>query len=210
MRTINSNQTVKIPKGVSAKVNARVVTIRGPRGKLTRDFKHLAMDMRMVNRKKVLVEKWFGAKKEIAAVRTVCSHIDNMIKGESKSVDKRERISQQIISVLGVTKGFQYKMRAVHAHFPINCVISENNSLIEIRNFLGEKHIRRVRMQEGVTVINSPKQKDELILQGNDIEAVSLSAAHIQQSTTVKDKDIRKFLDGLYVSEKTTVVQDEE
>lgn len=210
MRTINSNQTVKIPKGVSAKVSARVVTIRGPRGKLTRDFKHLAMDMRMVNRKKVLVEKWFGAKKEIAAVRTVCSHIDNMIKGESKSVNKRERISQQLLSVLGVTKGFQYKMRAVHAHFPINCVISENNSLIEIRNFLGEKHIRRVRMQEGVTVINSPKQKDELILQGNDIEAVSLSAAHIQHSTSVKDKDIRKFLDGLYVSEKTTVVQDEE
>lgn len=101
-------------------------------------------------------------------------------------------------------------MRAVHAHFPINCVISESNSLIEIRNFLGEKHIRRVHMQPGVTVINSPKQKDELILEGNDIEAVSLSAAHIQQSTTVKDKDIRKFLDGLYVSEKTTVIQNED
>lgn len=101
-------------------------------------------------------------------------------------------------------------MRAVHAHFPINCVISENNSLVEIRNFLGEKHIRRVKMQAGVTVVNSPKQKDELILEGNDIEAVSLSAALIQQSTTVRNKDIRKFLDGLYVSEKTTVVQDEE
>lgn len=101
-------------------------------------------------------------------------------------------------------------MRAVHAHFPINCVISEANTVIEIRNFLGEKHIRKVTMKPGVTVVNSTKQKDELILQGNDIEAVSLSAALIQQSTTVKDKDIRKFLDGLYVSEKTTVVQEEE
>ena len=34
----------------------------------------------------------------------------------------------------------------------------------------------------------------------------SILAALIQQSTTVKDKDIRKFLDGIYVSEKTTVV----
>lgn len=34
-------------------------------------------------------------------------------------------------------------------------------------------------------------------------------AALIQQSTTVKNKDIRKFLDGLYVSEKTTVEQEE-
>lgn len=84
MRTINSNQVVKLPKGVSANVKARIVTIRGPRGKLTRDFRHLAMDIRMVNRKKVMVEKWFGSKKEIAAVRTVCSHIENMIKGEFK------------------------------------------------------------------------------------------------------------------------------
>jgi len=35
-----------------------------------------------------------------------------------------------------------------------------------------------------------------------------VSAALIQQSTSVKDKDIRKFLDGIYVSEKGTVVQD--
>lgn len=64
-------------------------------------------------------------------------------------------------------------------------------------------------MASGVTVTNSKAQKDELILEGNSIEDVSRSAALIQQSTTVKNKDIRKFLDGLYVSEKTTVIQDE-
>ncbi|KAF4527407.1 hypothetical protein B566_EDAN016243 [Ephemera danica] len=106
-------------------------------------------------------------------------------------------------------QGFQYRMRAVYAHFPINCVTTENNSVIEVRNFLGEKYIRRVKMAPGVTVVNSAKQKDELVLEGNNIEDVSRSAALIQQSTTVKNKDIRKFLDGLYVSEKTTVVQDE-
>merc|ERR1712021_214464 len=57
-----------------------------------------------------------------------------------------------------------------------------------------------------VTVEISKAQKDELYVNGNDIEAVSKSAARIQQSTTVKNKDIRKFLDGLYVSEKTTIV----
>lgn len=64
-------------------------------------------------------------------------------------------------------------------------------------------------MAPGVTVTNSTAQKDELIIEGNSLEDVSKSAALIQQSTAVKDKDIRKFLDGLYVSEKTTVVQDE-
>ena len=97
-------------------------------------------------------------------------------------------------------------MRAVYAHFPINCSITEGGSLIEVRNFLGEKYIRKVRMAPGVTVENSKAQKDELIVTGNSIEAVAQSSALIQQSTTVKNKDIRKFLDGLYVSEKTTVV----
>ena len=37
---------------------------------------------------------------------------------------------------------------------------------------------------------------------GNSIEAVSQSAASISTSTQIHNKDIRKFLDGLYVSEK--------
>nr|CAD7199397.1 unnamed protein product [Timema douglasi]CAD7571008.1 unnamed protein product [Timema californicum] len=189
MKQIVTNQTVKIPLGLTVTVKSRLITVKGPRGVLKRSFKHLALDIHMVGPRLIKVEKWFGTKKELAAVRTVCSHIQNMIKG--------------------VTKGFQYKMRAVYAHFPINCVTSENNSVIEIRNFLGEKFIRRVKMAAGVTVTNSPKQKDELIIEGNSIEDVSRSAALIQQSTTVKNKDIRKFLDGLYVSEKTTVVQEE-
>lgn len=131
------------------------------------------------------MEKWFGTKKEVAAVRTICSHVKNMIKG--------------------VIKGYRYKMRYVYAHFPINAAITEKGTVVEIRNFLGERIIRRVTMYPGVICSSSPNQKDEIILEGNDIELVSRSAALIQQSTLVKNKDIRKFLDGIYVSEKTTV-----
>merc|ERR1712055_874332 len=117
-----------------------------------KEFKHLAVDIYMPNKTTIKVEKWFGKKKQIAAVRTVCSHINNMFQGE--------------------TKGYLYKMRAVYAHFPINCVITEGGTLIEVRNFLGEKFIRKVRMHPGVTVENSKGQKDELIVQGSSDPAV--------------------------------------
>ena len=61
-------------------------------------------------------------------------------------------------------------------------------------------------MLDGVTIKESTTQKDELILEGNDIDNVSQSAASIQGICRVRNKDIRKFLDGIYVSEKATVV----
>ncbi|ROT69409.1 large ribosomal subunit protein uL6 [Penaeus vannamei] len=192
MKTINTSQKVLIPKDVEFKIHNRIVTVKGPRGTLKRSFQMLKLNFHVRKTAKgtiVNVEKWFGKRKEVAAVRTVCTHITNMVKG--------------------VTVGFQYKMRAVYAHFPINCVISNNNQSVEIRNFLGQKYIRRVDMQSGVTITASPKQKDEFVVEGNSIEAVSQSAARIQQSTTVKHKDIRKFLDGIYVSEKGHVVETE-
>jgi large subunit ribosomal protein L9e len=37
-----------------------------------------------------------------------------------------------------VTQGFEYKMRLVYAHFPININIEDKGGRVEIRNFLGE------------------------------------------------------------------------
>jgi len=44
--------------------------------------------------------------------------------------------------------------------------------------------------------------KDQIELTGNDINAVSLTAANIQQTTKDVTNDTRKFLDGIYVSWK--------
>ena len=117
-------------------------------------------------------------------------------------------------------------MRFVYAHFPINVNVSDDGTTVEIRNFLGEKVLRKVDMLAGVKAELSKDQKDELVLTGNDVENVSQSGKHfysvifsfkfniscvaasIRQSVLVKNKDIRKFLDGIYVSEKTVMKTD--
>ena len=55
--------------------------------------------------------------------------------------------------IKGVTKGFEYKMRLVYAHFPINANITNEGTIVEIRNFLGEKRVRIVNMLPGIMTI---------------------------------------------------------
>ncbi|KAL0070660.1 60S ribosomal protein L9B [Marasmius tenuissimus] len=191
MRDVLQTEELEIPSGVEVFVKSRLITVTGPRGTLTKNVRHINMDIRLIKGKtsKVTLAVWQGGRKHVACLRTIKSLILNMIKG--------------------VTKGFQYKMRAVYAHFPINCIIQESGHKLEIRNFLGEKTVRHVDMLGGVVISESKAQKDELILEGNDIDNVSQSAASIQGICRVRNKDIRKFLDGIYVSEKGSIVQDE-
>ncbi|KAG2171675.1 hypothetical protein INT43_008055 [Umbelopsis isabellina] len=202
------DEALDVPEGVTVNIKSRIINVKGPRGELTKNLRHLNMEIKFVEGNKLKFVVYHGNRKHVACIRTVKSIVHNMI--------------------VGVTKGFEYKMRYVYAHFPINVIIDDDSKGVEIRNFLGQKVSFRVNMLEGVTVSNSPNQKDELVLTGNDLEAVSQSgkfkeprvreatediltfiylhlAASIQQTTSVKNKDIRKFLDGIYVSERNII-----
>lgn len=91
-------------------------------------------------------------------------------------------------------------MRFCYAHFPIN--VTAVGDVVEIRNFLGEKNVRKIPLLDGVKYTRTADVKDQIEISGIDITKVSLSCAKISQSCNVKNKDIRKFLDGIYVTEK--------
>jgi large subunit ribosomal protein L9e len=93
-------------------------------------------------------------------------------------------------------------MRLVHAHFPINANVAKDGKSIEMKNFLGGREIHKVVMHGGVTVKLGVEVKDELIFEGNDNAMVSLMCSQVSQSCRIGTKDERKFLDGVYVSEK--------
>lgn len=162
---------------------------------LERDFKHINMDLFKTKetdeeteeiKDVIRLDLWFASRKQLACVRTVCSHILNMF--------------------TGVQRGFCYKLRFVYSHFPINVTTAGN--VVEIRNFLGERRVRKVALLDGVSYTRSANVKDQIELTGMDIAKVSLSAAKIQQATNIRHKDLRKFLDGIYVSERGAVPAD--
>merc|ERR1712220_14707 len=91
MKTVYSSGKVTIPDNCECSIKSRLVQVKGPRGTLTKSFKHMSVDLCKLDDKTIQVEKWFGTSKELAIIKTVCSHIQNLF--------------------IGVTKGFEYRMR---------------------------------------------------------------------------------------------------
>lgn len=124
---------------VTVDVKGRSVKVTGPRGTLSKSFDHASVDINLVGKKELTVDLWFGNRKQIACIKTITSIIENMI--------------------TGVTKGYEYKMRFVYAHFPINVAVTDGGRVVEIRNFFGEKIVRRIELLDGITCYRNEKAK---------------------------------------------------
>jgi large subunit ribosomal protein L9e len=86
MRDILTTEELEIPDGVTVSVKSRVITVTGPRGTLTKNIRHINMDVRLIkgNANKVTLAVWQGTRKHVACLRTVKSLISNMITGVTK------------------------------------------------------------------------------------------------------------------------------
>jgi len=164
---------IEVPEEVNLTLNGYKVAVTGPNGTVTRDFRHSQLNLSYNNN---LLRIWAEnpRKKQASLVNTIASHVKNMIKG--------------------VTAGFTYRLKIVFIHFPLTINIQENE--IIINNFVGE---RKARVAQICGDVEIKVEGDDIIVTGNDIENVAQTAANIQQSTKIRNKDLRKFLDGIYV-----------
>lgn len=176
MRVPEKSQVIQVPDDVEVSLAARKVTVKGPKGTLTRDFSHEPVSISLDGKNIRIWAEW-PRKKESALVGTLHSHIKNMI--------------------TGTEKGFTYKLKIVFSHFPISVKVKDKTVLIE--NFTGERNPRKAKTIGDVQV---RIQGEDVIVQGINLEDVSQTAANIEQATKVKRKDPRIFLDGLFVYEQ--------
>src|SRR2546428_1603218 len=171
-------RTVSIPDQVSVQVEGRTVKVNGPLGSLQEDLSHLPVSID-VNDNKVRLETTWPRKREIGMLGTAAAHVRNMLRG--------------------VTQGYRYELRTVYAHFPVTVKVDEKAKVLKIENFTGEKTPRYAKIVEGVKV---DVKGEDISVEGIDLKSVSQTAANIQDSTKIKKKDLRVFLDGIYVSGK--------
>jgi len=174
-------RVVEIPDNVEVKidgddVNGYIVSVKGPMGENSKLLKFREVYIEKEDGKVRVYTKSSKTKLK-AMVGTFAAHIKNLIKG--------------------VTEGFEYKLKIVYSHFPVKVRVEGNEVVIE--NFLGEKYPRRARIVGRAKV---DIRGDEIIVSGIDKEECGQTAANLEQTTRIKNLDIRVFQDGIYIVEK--------
>ncbi|OKY78902.1 MAG: Ribosomal protein L6P [Candidatus Methanohalarchaeum thermophilum] len=172
-----ARKEVKLPEDVEAEIEDDEVTIKRGDREVSRELTSPKIEIKKKD-KKITLKSKTDRKKDKALLGTFTSHIKNMVKG--------------------VQKDYVYKIKVLYSHFPIKVETNENHLII--RNFLGENNPRKVEVIGEQTELEV--SEEEVKIRGPDKEAVSQTAAKIQQETNIKGKDPRIFQDGMYIVEE--------
>jgi len=167
---------IKIPDGVKIQLDGPMLKVTGPKGQLERNVRFPQVTVTS-DGKEVVFSTESGKKAIIAMVGTFEAHTKNMCKG--------------------VLTGFEYRMKVVYSHFPIQLKLQ--GSRLEINNFLGEKKARYANIMPGVT---AKVATDEVVLTGINRELVGTTAANIEHATHIRDRDPRVFQDGIFIVQR--------
>ncbi len=173
---INIEEKILVPERVEAKVENNILTIKGPKGENKRRFGHSEIKIE-VKGKEIIIKSIGATKREKTMLFTYIAHIKNLIKG--------------------VAEGFTYKLKICAGHFPMN--VSVANDILSVKNFLGEKVPRTVKINPEVKV---KIEGSLIIIEGVNKELVGQTAGSIEQLTRITNRDLRIFQDGIYITEK--------
>ena len=168
---------IPIPEGVEARLDGRNISVKGPKGEVSRELFHRKVDIELKDECFVVSTTGTHAGPH-AMVGTFAAHITNMIKG--------------------TTEGFQYVLKTVQTHFPMTVKVKGKEVIVE--NLFGERHPRRCKII-GNTKVNV--KKDEVHVEGINKEHVGQTAANIERMSSWNNaRDKRVFQDGILIMKK--------
>jgi len=167
---------IEIPEGVKVSLDGTIVLVSGKNGEVKRELFDPNLEIR-TEESKIIISANKRTKREKRKIGTFKAHIKNMI--------------------AGATKDHLYKLKICSAHFPMT--VTADKGQFSIKNFLGEKVPRTIKLRQGVDV---KIDGDVIEVSSSDKELASQTAANIEQLTRVTNFDLRIFQDGCYIIEK--------
>lgn len=170
------SENVKLLEGIKVSLTGKTITITGAKGNITRTFHHPNVKITQeTNMIKFSATK--ATKREKSKIYSFAAHTKNMM--------------------MGAMNGCVYKLKICASHFPMS--VTMNGKEIQVKNFLGEKVPRIIKIKENVTV----KIQGEIItVESADRELAGNTASKIEHLTFIAKKDRRVYQDGIYITEK--------
>lgn len=169
-------QEIEIPEGINAELNGKTLKVIGIEGENQRKLSSKGIKLEKKG-SKIIVGSKTATKNEKRMINTIAAHIKNMING--------------------VQKKFEYKLKIAYSHFPMTVEVKENEAVI--KNFLGEKVPRKLRIMKG----------SDVKIDGNIITVTSASketagqtSANFERATRIRLRDRRVFQDGIFMINK--------
>jgi len=170
-------EKMEIPSEVDLSVDGQTVTLKKD-SKETKRTLNREIAASKENNALVLTTR-DNKKEQRRNLRTLIAHIKNDIEG--------------------LTNGFEYELEICNVHFPMNVTFDKAKKEIIIKNLIGEKHPRGVKIPAEVEVeVKMPNIK----LRAHNIEIVGQAAANLEKATRIRYKDRNKFQDGIFITKK--------
>lgn len=170
-------EEIEIPENINASFDKDELVMKKNNNELRRKL-NPAIGLK-IEGNKILIKPRKTTRKEKKIFGTFKAHIKNMIKG--------------------LNEGFKYKLQIANVHFPMTATYDKEKKELVIKNFLGEKKDRRIKIISGVDV---SVNKNIIELESSDIEKAGQSAANIEKGAKVRNKDRRIYQDGIFIVEK--------
>lgn len=167
---------IQIPEGVEVSIEGALFKIKGPEGENKREFNLNNISFKK-DGDKIIIGHDKATKKEKKLINSTIAHIKNMI--------------------LGIEKKFEYQLKICFSHFPFTVEI--NGDEAKIKNFLGEKSPRVMKIVKGVEV---KSDKEFVNVKSYDKELAGRVAADFEKITKIRNRDRRIFQDGLHMISK--------
>ena len=166
---------LNLPKGIKASVESGIISVLGPKGELKRKLPTTFVSVEVSH--DIISLQASNQKKYKRMLHTTTAHLRNMIRG--------------------VSEGYTYKLKICSGHFPMN--VTKDGSKIVIKNFFGERIPRVSKILDGVQV---DIKQNIIEVFGASKDFVGQTAANLEQATRVKNRDRRRFQDGIFSPSK--------